>query len=90
MNIHIFFWSSVFGWEESEEIQLIRMPRHIPFKSAAILSRTIFFSVSSTYFLWAQAHSLSLSRKKDTDQFILLAEVFVCPMMPCRYLASWK
>lgn len=51
MNIHIFFWHSVFGWEESEEIQLIRMPRHIPFKSAAILSRTIFFSVSSTYFL---------------------------------------
>lgn len=28
--------------------------------------------------------------EKDTDQFILLAGVFVCVTLPCRYLASWE
>lgn len=46
------------------------------------------FYVLGTFFLWAP--SLSLSRKKDTDQFILLAGVFVCLVLPCRYLASWE
>lgn len=69
-----------------EKIQLIHMPHHTPSKSAAILPLTALFSVLSAFFFWAHFPFL----EKDTDQFIWLAEVFVCLTLPCRYLASWE